>query len=63
MRGSPGYHDYATQSDTAPGNVAGSGANQVNSKNGVYSMTQLPSYSSNQNYLTDVGAFSGSRGL
>jgi sulfatase modifying factor 1 len=56
--GSPGYYTYATQSDTAPGNVVGSGANQANYDNGVYSVT--PSYSSSQNFLTDVGAFTNS---
>ena len=60
--GSPGYYAYATQSDTAPGNTIGGGANQANYRlNGtVYSVTQSSSYSSSQNYLTDVGAFSGS---
>jgi len=58
--GVPGYYAYATQSDTAPGNVVGSAANQANYSNGVYSVTQSGDYFSNQNYLTDVGAFSGS---
>ena len=58
--GSGGYYNYATQSNTAPGNVVGSAANQVNYNNGIYSVTQSGSYDSNQNYLTDVGAFSGS---
>ena len=59
--GSGGYYTYATQSDTAPGNVIGSGSNQANYYLGaVYSVTQSASYSSSQNYLTDVGAFSGS---
>ena len=59
--GSPGYYVYATQSDTAPGNTIGSGANQANyAPGGVFSVTQSSSYSSSQNYLTDVGAFSGS---
>jgi len=59
--GSGGYYAYATQSNTAPGNVVGSAANQANyESNGVYSVTQSSSYSSTQNYLTDVGAFSGS---
>jgi formylglycine-generating enzyme required for sulfatase activity len=35
-------------------------ANQANYNNGVYSVTQSGSYSGSQNYLTDVGAFSGS---
>jgi len=40
--------------------VIGSGANQANYNNGVYSVTQSSSYSSSQNYLTDVGAFTNS---
>jgi formylglycine-generating enzyme len=59
--GSGGYYTYATQSNTAPGNIVGSGANQANyAPGGVYSLTQSSSYDPNQNYLTDVGAFSGS---
>jgi len=59
--GSGGYYTYATQSNAAPGNVVGSGANQANYPIGkVYSVTQSSSYSGSQNYLTDVGAFSGS---
>jgi PEP-CTERM putative exosortase interaction domain len=60
--GSPGYYAYATQSDTAPGNTIGSGANQANYRlnESVYSVTQSSSYSSSQNYLTDVGAFTNS---
>jgi formylglycine-generating enzyme required for sulfatase activity len=56
-----GYWDFATQSDTPPGNMIGSGANQANyTVNGVYSLTQSTSYSARQNYLTDVGAFTNS---
>jgi formylglycine-generating enzyme required for sulfatase activity len=55
-----GYWDYATQSDSTPGNTIGSGANQANYYNGVYSVTRWVSFSGSQNYLTDVGAFSGS---
>jgi formylglycine-generating enzyme required for sulfatase activity len=58
--GSGGYYIFATQRNTAPGNQIGSGANQANYNNGVYSVTQSASYSASQNYLTDVGAFSGS---
>jgi formylglycine-generating enzyme required for sulfatase activity len=58
--GSGGYYAYATQSDTAPGNVVGSTANRANYNNGVFSVTQSSTYDANQNYLTDVGAFSGS---
>ncbi len=56
----PGYYDYATQSDSPPGNIVVSGTNQANyAPGGVYSVTQS-GYNSNQNYLTDVGAFSSS---
>jgi formylglycine-generating enzyme required for sulfatase activity len=57
-----GYWDYATQSDTAPGNTVGSTANQANYFTGAgFSVTQSDSYSAgSQNYLTDVGAFSAS---
>jgi formylglycine-generating enzyme required for sulfatase activity len=55
-----GYYAYATQSNTAPGNIVGSLANQANYNNGVFSVTQSDSYDSNQNYLTDVGAFTDS---
>jgi formylglycine-generating enzyme required for sulfatase activity len=55
-----GYWDYATQSDSAPGNTIGSGANQANYYAGDYAVTQSASYSGTQNYLTDVGAFTGS---
>jgi sulfatase modifying factor 1 len=55
-----GYWLYPTQSDTAPGNVIGASANQANHNSDVWSVTQLPTYDPNQNYLTDVGAFAGS---
>ena len=58
--GSGGYWLFPTQSDSAPGNVVGSGANQANLNNGVYSVTQSAGLDSNQNYLTDAGAFSSS---
>jgi len=58
---SGGYYTYATQSNTAPGNVVGSAANQANYIAGnLYSVTQSSTYNGTQNYLTDVGAFSGS---
>jgi formylglycine-generating enzyme required for sulfatase activity len=56
-----GYWDNATQSDSAPGNTIGSGTNQANYYNGVYSVTQSANNSSSQNYLTDVGAFTNSQ--
>jgi formylglycine-generating enzyme required for sulfatase activity len=59
--GTGGYYAYATQSNTAPDNVVGSAANQANYRRAnVFSVTQLSGYSSDQNYLSDVGAFSGS---
>jgi sulfatase modifying factor 1 len=58
-----GYWTYATQSDVIQGNVVGSGANQANyyPHPGIYSVTQSVVYSVSQNYLTDVGAFTGSQ--
>jgi sulfatase modifying factor 1 len=59
--GVAGYYDYATQSDSPPGNIIGSGTNQANYLTGAgFSVTQSGDYDPNQNYLTDVGAFSGS---
>ena len=61
--GTGGYYSYPTQSNTAPGNVIGSGANQANYKLApgfIYSVTQSSGYDANQNYLTDVGAFTNS---
>jgi len=59
--GVAGYYAYATQSDTDPGNTVGSTANQANYQTDAgYSVTQSGSHDDNQNYLTDVGAFSGS---
>ena len=56
-----GYWSYATQSDSAPGNVIGGAANQANyAPGGVYAVPQSASFASDQNLLTDVGAFSGS---
>jgi formylglycine-generating enzyme required for sulfatase activity len=57
--GAGGYWSYATQSNSPPGNNLGGASNQANVKNGVYSVTQSGS-SAGQNYLSDVGAFSGS---
>ena len=58
--GAGGYWLYPTQSNAAPGNQ-GVAANQANYVcNGVFSVTQGSSYIPGQNYLTDVGAFSGS---
>lgn len=59
--GVAGYHAYATQSDTAPGNIIGAGSNQANYVTGAgFSVTQSPTFSSSVNYLTDVGAYTNS---
>jgi sulfatase modifying factor 1 len=58
--GTGGYWRYANRSSSVPGNNIGGAANQANYFNGVYSVTQSAIYSSTQNYLTDVGAFTGS---
>jgi sulfatase modifying factor 1 len=58
--GGPGYYAYATQSDTAPGNIVGGATNQANYYAGDYAVTQSATYSSSQNYLTDAGVFSNS---
>jgi len=59
--GSAGYYAFATQSNSPPGNVVGGGANQANYyRNSLLSVTQSASYSSSQNYLADVGAFTNS---
>lgn len=55
-----GYWAYATRSDTDPGNAIGGLPNQANYKTGVYAVTGLPGLMTTQNYLTDVGAFTGS---
>ena len=53
-----GYWDYATQSDTAPGNTISGAANRANyKKDGVYSLTQSASDDPSQMYLASVGAF------
>ena len=58
--GAGGYYTFATQSNDFPGNTVGSGANQANYSTGVYTVTGSADYVESQNYLTDVGAFSGS---
>lgn len=57
----PGYYLYATQSNASPGNAIGQTANQMNVIVGVnFSVTQNATLYPTQNYLTDVGAFTGS---
>jgi hypothetical protein len=55
----PGFDSCATGA-IGPGNIIGSGSNQANYGNVVYSVTQSSTLDSSQNYLTDGGAFSGS---
>jgi formylglycine-generating enzyme len=60
---SAGYWDYATKSNEPPGNTIGGGSNQANwysDYNTRYSVTGTGSFSISQNYLTNVGAYSGS---
>ena len=57
---SAGYWDYATQSNTAPGNTIGNAANQANYNASRQTVTQSTSYSTSQNYLTEVGTFTAS---
>ena len=63
--GVKGYYRFATQSDSDPGNIIGHAANQANyyiaPPGGVgFSVTEVDTRDDTQNYLTDVGAFSGS---
>ena len=51
-----GYWAQATQSNTVAGNTIGT-ANSANYFDGDLAVTQSNSYSSSQNYLTDVGAY------
>jgi len=61
--GAGGYTLYATNSNSNPGNIAGSAANHVNYvAQGLFAMTQELSLDLNQNYLTNVGAFTSSPG-
>ena len=57
----PGYDLYATRSSSAPGNTAGDAPNQMNVIVGVdFAVTKSPELIATQNYLTDVGAYTGS---
>ncbi|MFM9045353.1 MAG: SUMF1/EgtB/PvdO family nonheme iron enzyme [Solirubrobacterales bacterium] len=62
-----GYWLYATRSNSAPGNEVGGLANQVNyiddaDRSFTYSVPQNTFLDTTQNYLTDVGAFTGTIG-
>jgi len=62
--GTGGYFYYATQSNTAPGNIVGNTPNQANYyvgsyPNGTFSVTQTGTYG-NENLLTAVGSFTNS---
>ncbi|KAL4548922.1 hypothetical protein Ndes2526B_g01459 [Nannochloris sp. 'desiccata'] len=56
------YYRFATQSNENPGNAIGSKYNQANYINpeGLMCTTQSPDLLTTINYLTDVGAFTGS---
>ena len=60
--GAGGYYLYATESNTAPGNIIGNLPNQANNFPATtLCVTQSPDYIyAAQNYLTDVGAFTNS---
>lgn len=63
--GAGGYYLYATRSNHAPGNQIGDKPNMVNfiddySGTYFYSLTPTPRIEPDQNYLTDVGTYSGS---
>jgi formylglycine-generating enzyme required for sulfatase activity len=58
--GTGGYYWFAMQSNTLEGNVIGSALGQANYYRSRYSVTQQVSQYVNQNYLTDVGAFTAS---
>lgn len=60
------YSAYAMTEPGTPGNMVGGGLGEANYYNDTdvngngYSVTQSPSYSSSQNYLTPVGSFTNS---
>ena len=59
--GTGGYYLNPAMSDDTMGNTIGSEANQANLvADGKYSVTQLPTRDPNQNYLVDVGSYTGS---
>ena len=66
--GQGGYYDYATRSDSSPNNQIADGGNQAISNlanfildaTGNYCVTQASNLDLSQNYLTNVGYFSGS---
>ena len=59
-----GYWQYPTRSNTPPGNAMGASANQANIYvNGIgFAVTQSTVINGSQNYLTDVGSFTGTPG-
>lgn len=55
---SAGYYRFPTASDSLPGNSSNTATNQANFRRlGLYSITQLATLSSSENYLTPVGNF------
>jgi formylglycine-generating enzyme required for sulfatase activity len=56
-----GYWKFATQSNTQPDNVMGTGSNEANyCKGGVYCATGTTGIVASQDYLTPVGTFKNS---
>lgn len=53
--GNGGYYDYATQSDTSPGNSVGGLANQANVYNTGFLLTGSTNLDSTPNYLAESG--------
>jgi autotransporter-associated beta strand protein len=63
MSGGGGYWKFATRSNEVPGNVVGPAPNQANYRAGSdlrYSVTQSADFTTAQDYLVNVGAYSGS---
>jgi formylglycine-generating enzyme len=60
--GRGGYYRFATRSNQEPGNEIGAAVNRVNyiASDGRMTVTQQPLIDPAQNYLTNVGAMSGS---
>jgi sulfatase modifying factor 1 len=59
--GAGGYWTYATRNNTAPGNRVGPDVNAANYiANSLYSVTQSVEYKADENYLSEVGAFTNS---
>ena len=61
--GNGAYYTYATQSNTVPSNIIGSGdnlANYLSDSTTGYCVSQSGALNTSQTYLTNVGIFTGS---